>query len=756
MVLRNLIIISLISLPFILQGQSDTQADRNGTVLIERLKGDIKFDGIPDDETWGSIIPMDLIMYSPVFGKESTEKSDIRLGFDDKYLYAGAWINYRDAGMIRSASFKRDYMGMGGDWFIIILDTYNDKKNAVMFATTPDGLRFDAGIQRDAVVSQPDEMPMNLNWNTFWDVLTKRDSKGWSTEMRVPLSSLRFHEVNGEVKMGIIIQRWIPASNETDIFPAIPPNWGDVSTIKPSQAQEVVFHGLKSGRPIYIVPYGLTGYESKNELNDKETDYLHSNKPAFEPGLDVKFGLSANMIMDLTANTDFAQVEADDQQINLTRYSLYFPEKRMFFLERADVFDFAMSDNNNLFYSRRIGLSEDGDPVRIYGGARLTGRIKKWDVGILDMQTAPLHTTNSAGLTEDILPSENFGVMRFRRQAINENSYVGAMTTSRIGADGSYNIGYGLDGIFHVFGDDYLDIKWSQTFEDSIPVSSVMDPSRLMAKWERRSRIGLGYDLEYSQSGKHYNPGIGFEMIDDYAVVETGLRYGWLSPEKSKLYTHSPMIRMKYMTYIDDRSLMSFSSFNGWSFRTKNQWQAEMNLIYSVEILRDSLELKEDEVYIPPDKYQYLSFMGFVVTPMSKPFFIMTMTETGQFYDGTRLSLHLEPTWNVSSHLELGGTYNFDRVNFSKRNLKMVNHIIGLKALYMLNTRLSANAFIQYNTAVNEIITNFRIRYNPKEGNDLYLVFNEGRNTNLIREVPNLPVYNSRAVMIKYTYTFNL
>jgi hypothetical protein len=647
-------------------------------------------------------------------------------------------------------------MGMGSDWFIIILDTYNDKKNAVMFATTPDGLRFDAGIQRDAVVSQPDEMPMNLNWNTFWDVLTKRDSKGWSTEMRIPLSSLRFQEVNGEVKMGLIIQRWIPSENETDIYPAIPPNWGETSTIKPSQAQEVIFREIKSDKPFYIAPYGLAGYESKNELNSDETDYLKSDKPVLEAGLDVKIGISQTMIMDLTVNTDFAQIEADNQQINLTRFSLYFPEKRTFFLERADVFDFSMGGNNNLFYSRRIGLSEDGDPVRILGGARLTGRLNKWDVGFLDMQTDALWKKNPEGMHDKILPSENFGVMRFRRQVINDESYLGAMATSRLGADGSYNLAYGLEGIFHVFGDDYMDVRWSQSYEDSTVNNSLEDPSRFSANWERRSKKGLGYNLGYSQSGIHYNPGIGFERIDDYSAMRGEMRYGWLPGEKSKLYSHSPFVRLMYLTYIDDRSLMSLTGFTGWSFQTKNQWQGEMNLVYSAEILRDSLELKEDEVYVVPAKYQYLSFRGTLVTPMSKPFFVMSMTETGQFYDGTRISLRLEPTWNISRHFEFGGTYNFDHVNFSKRNVKMTNHIVGCKALYMLNTKFSVNAFIQYNTAVNEIITNFRIRYNPKEGNDLYLVFNEGRNTNLTREIPNLPVYSSRAVMVKYTYTFNL
>ncbi|MCK7477948.1 MAG: hypothetical protein M0C28_11340 [Candidatus Moduliflexus flocculans] len=150
---------------------------------------------------------------------------------------------YEDPAMVRSASFKRDFMGMGGDWFGIILDTYNDKENGLAFMTSPDALRFDASDQKDAFINFPDQMPLNINWNTFWDVLTRKDSTGWNVEIRIPLSSIRFQERNGEVRMGIIIQRWIPSRNEFDVYPAIPPNWGQVSAMKPSQAREVVFKG---------------------------------------------------------------------------------------------------------------------------------------------------------------------------------------------------------------------------------------------------------------------------------------------------------------------------------------------------------------------------------------------------------------------------------------------------------------------------------------------------------------------------------
>ena len=462
--------------------------------------------------------------------------------------------------------------------------------------------------------------------------------------------------------------------------------------------------------------------------------------------------------MDITANTDFAQVEADDQQINLTRFSLFFPEKRMFFLEQASIFDFSLGGNSKLFYSRRIGLYDQGDepePVRIYGGARITGRIKNWEVGFLDIQTAPLYGKNSTSTQENLLPSENFGVLRFRRQVFNENSYVGTMVTSRLGADGSYNLAYGMDGIFRVFGEDYVDVRWSQTFENDVKNNSIKEPTLLNVRWERRSTNGLGYHLGYTQSGKHFNPGIGFEMMQDYTTLGGSLRYGWISPEASELYSHSAEVRFMYRNYIDDGSLMSFTILPGWEFMTKNQWQIMLNFVYSTDNLKDSLWISDD-VSVKPGKYNFSSFRGTVITPQSQPFFLMLMTEMGQFYDGNRISFRLQPTWNISKHLELGATYNFDHVAISERDLAMTNHIIGIKALYMINTRLSFNAFIQYNTAVDDIITNLRLRYNPREGNDLYIVFNEGRNSDLNREIPNLPVYNSRAVMLKYTYTFNL
>lgn len=738
-----------------LMSQTSSDSVPGSAMVISELKHPVTFDGIPDEEAWKDIAPINLIMFSPVFGREPSELSEVRIGYNTDYLFVAAKLHYNDPTMIRSASLKRDYMGMGGDWFGIILDTFNDKENGLAFFTSPDGLRFDANIQRDAVVYLPDQKPMNINWNAFWDVMTRQYDGGWSAELRIPISSLRFQVVNGEVKMGLIIQRWIPIKNEMDVFPSIPPNWGQVSTMKPSQAKEITLKGLVPDKPLYISPYLLGGYSASNDLNEEGIRYVNSARPVIEAGLDIKYGISKSLVLDLTANTDFAQVEDDDQQINLTRFSLYFPEKRMFFLERSSIFDFSLDGNSNLFYSRRIGLSDDGDPIRIYGGLRITGRVNNWDVGLIDMQTAPLWKKRSTGSKYMLLQSENFGAVRFRRQVINDNSYVGAMVTSRLGADGSYNVAYGADGIFRLFGEDYINFRMAQTFEDSIRNKSINDPTLLMVSWERRSQKGLGYDISYTRSGLHFNPGVGFEMLNDYTSLFGMIRYGWISSEKSKLYSHFPRVMIMYNNYIDDGSLMTLMGIAGWTFQTKNQWQVSLNGVMNSEVLRDSLEILEDKVYVPPDKYRYLNFRGTAVTPATKSFFVMMQSQIGQYYDGNRVSVMLQPTWNLSRHIEFACTYNFDYVSFSRRSVSMTNHIIGLKALYMPNTRISISSFVQYNTAVDEIISNIRFRYNPREGNDFYIVLNEGRNTHLTREIPNLPVYSRRAVMFKYTYTFN-
>ncbi len=718
--------------------------DSSVVVIIPRLTDSVTFDGKPFEEAWNSVSPFQMITHSPVFGKPVTERTEIMVAHDDRFLWVGARLFDRDPSKIQMTSKKRDDMTGQSDFFAIVLDTYDDNENAVMFMTNPSGLRTDMTINHDAEgdMSSPASMPMNSSWNTFWDVLTEINDQGWFVEMRIPLSSLRFQDVDGKVTMGLIVWRWIPHLNEFDTYPPIPQNW-QMSFMKPSQAQNVIFEDIKSSKPLYITPYVLGGFGQEHVLNDQETDWIRKDDREINAGLDVKYSLTSNMTIDLTLNTDFAQVEADDQMINLTRFSLFFPEKRQFFLERASIFDFNTGLSNTLFYSRRIGLNED-EVIPIIGGARLIGRQGPWDIGVMDMQT-----TKSDGL-----PSENFGVFRLKRKTFNQYSYLGNIITSRTGMDGSYNIVYGFDGIIRVTGDEYLKLIWAQSFESGQTNNPfALNRSRYLINWERRNTIGFSYDLFVAGYGPEFNPGIGFESREDYTHAGGILHWGWMAPEESIVLKQNIHFRSLSFFNVSHNELESLTLMPGYSIELKNMSQGMLYFGYNYENVFDSIEIS-DNTDVPVGEYKFWSMEGMFMTPMSRPLMTSLMIQAGTFYDGRRVSVGLQPVWGISSSFQLSGFYEFNRVDFSARNQKFLAHIIRLKALYMFSTKFSVSAFVQYNSDENNIISNFRLRYNPREGNDFYIVYNEGTNTYLDREIPILPRMSDRTLLLKYTYTF--
>ena len=728
-------------------------------IVIKKIEENIVFDGLPFEDIWNEVEPFPVVMFQPNYGQEPTEKTEIRLCYNDQYLFVSGRLCHKDPSKIRYSTKKRDDFGGNSDSFGIILDTFDDNENALLFATTPVGLRSDFMIFNDAV-GRMNNMPFNVSWNTFWDVETVINKEGWFVEIRIPISSLRFQDIDGVTTMGLIVWRSIPHKNETIIFPAIHPKYGIWATMKPSQAQKIVFNSIKPEKPVYIAPYALSGISEVYELNEKEAVYIKDNTPTLEGGLDVKYGLTSNLTLDITLNTDFAQVEVDDERVNLTRFSLFFPEKRLFFQERSSNFSFNLGGPSNLFYSRSIGIYDE-KPVRIYGGARIVGRAGKWDIGLLDMQTAPVWERDSIDQRQKVLPSENFGVLRIRRQVINPFSYVGGILTSRMGTNGSYNYAYGLDGIFRLFGDDYLDIKWAQSFEtDSLNDPISLKPTHFGLNWERRTEVDLGYDFSFSWSGEHFNPGMGFQMRENYYMGRGQIQWGWLPGENSKLYSHKIFFSGMRFNNVEDRALESASIGPGWSFQTKNSSIGNFRINYNIEDVKEEFTFPDEadtiDAEIPMGRYNYWDFRGLFITPMTKSFYTIGMFDVGQFYDGTRFSITLRPTWNISSSIELSGMYQFNRLDFKTRDQEYTSHIGRFKLMYMFSTKLSASTFIQYNSEVDAIITNFRFRYNPREGNDFYLVFNEGRNTRLDREMPNLPQISDRTILLKYTYTFNL
>ena len=704
-------------------------------INITRLNGPITLDGIVDENTWQSIVPFEMTSHWPEFGNSPSDHTEIRLAYDDNYIYVSG-IMHAAPENILAASFKRDLHTLGTDYLTIVLDTFNDNENALLFATTPTGNRNDLAISDDVG-------SVDVSWDTFWDVESVQDENGWSAEMRIPFSSLGFQSVNNEVVMGLIVYRYTAKKNEMVLFPAVEPNWGFWSFAKPSQMQKVRFQGIKSDNPIYLTPYLLAGNRQENILNDVETAYTPESEITKNIGLDLKYNVTDNLTLDFSLNTDFAQVEADDQQINLTRFLLFLPEKRRFFLERASIFDFSFGDFNRLFYTRRIGLNE-GEQVDIIAGGRLVGRVNNWDVGVLNVQTAG----------EGDLAAENFGVMRLRKQVINAYSYLGGMATSRIDAHGNANVAYGMDGVFRVYDNDYLSFNLAQTYTDTLSGGfNFVDASRVRLFWERRSYTDFAYKFAYERAGEDYFPANGFELREDFSRYFNELSYGWSFKGHPFFQRHRLALKTDVYERHSDGVLETVDISPEWrgALTSGAFFGLTVNAVH--EHLIQSYDLSDD-VEILRGEYTYTQFLADYSTPGGGELSADFTTSYGSFFDGRRFSVGIAPKWIASKYLELSGWYEFNQLDFPDRNQALTSHLARLRCLATLNTTFSLSALVQYNSAANLSLANVRFRYNPREGNDLYIVYNEQFNSDRQREIPVLPVSRNRAIVAKYTYTF--
>ena len=717
-------------------------------ISIDRLAGPIELDGLIDEAAWAAIEPLPMIMFAPTWGGEMTQRTEVRLAYDDRYVYMSGRMYDDDPSGIRLNTFYRDQYS-GDDLLSILIDSYNDYETAVWFVTNPSGARSDRTMSNDGEFSGGGGAgggAMNSDWNAHWDVATHRNDEGWFAEFRIPFSTLGFQTRGDEVTMGVIIYRFIARSNERQLFPAISQEWGGFSFAKPSQAQRVTLRGVHPSKPVYVTPYalgGVTRVPTLLEPPDVPSSAWQTDSDATrELGVDLKYSPTSNLSVDLTVNTDFAQVEADDQQINLTRFPLFFPEKRQFFQERASTFSFSTGGfSDRLFFSRRIGLRE-GELVRIYGGARFVGRAGGMDFGLLSMQTAP-----EAGRS-----GENMGVLRLNQQVFNPYSSVGGMVTTRIGADGEDNVAYGVDADVRVFGDEYLTVKWAQTFDEALEEGGALDAGLIRARWQRRRDQGFSYSGEYGRVGPDYLPRLGFQLRDDFSFFGGSLQYQWFPTAASPFRSISLSGNTEhYYRNADDRA--ESRSIRP-SFRL--EWRDGSSLNLSVE---SSFESVRDEftiaaLPIEPGEYWYHAASARWEMSRNGLFRGSFQASAGSFYDGTRLSAGWSPTWNVSRHLEIGGGYDINRITFTDRDLTTTTHLVQLKLQVALDTHVSLNTLAQYNSLADQTSINARFRYHFREGTDLWIVYNEGFNFDRDNGLdPRLPVSAGRAIMVKYSHT---
>ncbi len=704
-------------------------------------KIELRLDGVIDDDIWAQSTPItNWYRLKPDEGAAPSQKTIMRLAYDRDAVYLAAEVFENNADAVLTRSLERDSYSNDQDGVCILLDAYNDNRTAVGFIVTPAGVRTDVTVANDAEGGRG----YDEEWDAFWDAAVAKNDDGWSAEIRIPFTSLRFVTRNNSVEMGLILWRYYARNSEYNVFPEIPNTW-QASAFKPSQALDIRFEGVRSRNPIYLKPYTLGGINQINLPNLDTTAYSFNRDWKRDVGFDLKYNLTSNITLDITANTDFAQVEVDDQQINTTRFSLFFPEKRDFFQERANLFVFRFPGGpHRLFQSRRIGIV-DGKQTPILGGVRLTGRAGKWEVGAIEMQTG------ETVIEGDKFASENFGVLRVRREAFESGSFIGGMATTRTDFDGNHNVALALDSDVRFVGSQYIRVLLAQTLQDSVDAGRSKYGAIVL---QRRLRKGYSYGFSLSHFGPDFNPAVGF--LPRRGINRIGMRnqYTWFPISQSKVHSHNITHRGSSVWGNDvSKNLETFDHSLMWSTTFKSGARAGGGVGYRYEYLAESFSF--GEILIEQGDYNFVMGRASLDSPSGGALQYRVEASVGGYWSGKRYNFEASPSMTFSENISLGLEYEFNRIEVD--DVKFQAHLTRARLISAFSKALSINAFVQLNSEDQALGANVRLRYNPREGNDFYLVYNSSFNLETDPLDPRharLPTTQTRTFLLKYAYTF--
>jgi hypothetical protein len=650
-------------------------------------------DGLVNEDEWRAAAPLPLVNLYPSFEAPLTERTEIRIGSDSSYFYASirAWDTEPDR--IRATTLYRDRWQTDEE-FVVILDTFADGQNAAMFLVTPAGVRVDNQLTNDAEPGRGEWM--NRDWNVPWDAAAVRLPDGWSAEMRVPFSSLRFTVVDGLTQMKVKSYRYLPRKGENQIYPATRPDAGTSPHFKPSLGQPMAFRNLRPATPVYVQPYIAATTAARGQ-----------DAGAFDIGVDVKLSPTRSTTLDLTVNTDFAQVEVDSLQLNLTRIPLFFPERRPFFLERAGLFSVGRGSNDTLFHSRRVGLGDDGAPRPIRGGARLVGRAGGWDVGILNVQT---------GSPDPGGAGNNAGVVRLQR--LSSSGHAIGFTTTTLAGNGSNSLAGAVDASFAV-GRQRLSTVWATSSGAGTP----LERSRGSVRWQRGAQQGLAFIGEYRFTGEAFRPTLGFVRVTDSHEVEIRLRQSWRPPASTRVRSHGWTMDNSARWRRGDATLEEARTSVGWAAETIGGVFGRAALIAAEEDVPVAFSIAGVRT-VAPGRYRTAAGQLLLSTPSTSAFQLTAEGTAGGFYGGRRFNWRLSPTWKPSAHF--GAWAIVDRTRLSglaqpSRSITLTS--VGVNAA--LNTQLFLDLLAQ-RAPGRPAIGQARFRWNPSEGHDLWAVLERG------------------------------
>ena len=706
---------------------------KNSVMTATRIDGEIELDGILDEEEWELATPYgDFVQKIPDIGAPATEQTEIRILYNNDTLYIGAhlWDSAGKEGIVVT-DITKDYMTRNSDGLQVMLDTYDDDRNGFIFGSNPAEGRWDMQIGNNS---------SNSNWDGIWYNRATIDDRGWHLEMAIPFKTLRFTS-NRIQQWGINFERRVRRKNEESYWAPMPPphRLGKISMA----GTLVGLEDIKQSTNMYIKPYVSTPVV-KREFDDWDF------KP--EAGIEVfKWAVTSQLTFDATINTDFSQVEVDEVRTNLTRFSLFFPEKRDFFLENRSVFDWGPATDRRRapavlpFFSRRIGLS-DGEIVPILGGARLTGRAGKYTVGLMSMQTADFWTAadldDNGNVEEEseFLPTTNFTVVRMKRDIFSK-SEIGGIIVNKDTEGPEFNRTYGVDSSFNFF--TYLDINAYALKTESENNTDEDYAGSLSATW-RDEFWELG--ASHMRIGEEFNPEVGF--VPRTGMNRTNGKFGITQRPRGRIpwvREFGPEVSLEYITNNDNkletRNLESdfTTMFNdGGFFRISYDRQFER--------LDEDFEIR-DGINIPIGDYEWDQFSVFYRSDSSRMLSFNGSYTTGGFWGGDRNQyrggVQFQPNYKFTTELNM--TRNV--VDLPAGDFTV--DLVGINANYSFSKRMFLNALVQYNSEDNEMVSNIRYNFMYKPLSDLFIVYNERRDmdTNEVKD---------RAITLKFTYVLPL
>ncbi|THV57202.1 hydrolase [Flagellimonas alvinocaridis] len=714
--------------------QTPSQNINKPSYFATELAEDPKVDGeIINDPIWQNIPAItDLVQIKPNYGEAVSERTEVRVAYSNSTFYVAVVCYDKNANRIVVSDSRRDADLNDEDSFLFIIDTYHDRQNGFLFGTNAQGMEYDAQIdnegkgnfnanrQQGGVIGGT-----NLNWDATWKVKSQLGDYGWSAEFAIPFRSLRF--APGKDKTwGLNFQRNISKNTETAYWTSLPLGF-DMKRL--SLAGNLSGLNLKNPGNLKLIPYVLGQYVNDKSVSPSETD------TNFDAGADIKYSVTPSLTLDLTYNTDFAQVEVDDQQVNLDRFNLFFPEKRAFFLENAGQFGVGSPGEVDLFFSRRIGIGDDGSLVPIIGGARLSGKVGQTNIGFLSMFTDDV--------VEADIEKNNFTVARVNHNFGGSRSSLGGIFVNRAGLgemEDDYNRVYAMDG------------KWGIGNKATINGFVAKSTTPGIEKGDHAFKIlgnyewsGWNINAGYTEVGEGFNPEVGFLQRTAFRKPEFLVFKAHRFKNAGKMLEIRPHVSYRGYWNFDDQLITSFLHVdNHWVF--KSGFEIHTGINFTTERVLEDFTISD--VTVPVGNYENEELQLVITTNPNNALSFDTRTIIGGYFNGHQITNSGTAKYRVGDKFNSSLTFSHSDIQLDTGDLTAL--VGGLRLSYSFTPRIFFQSLIQRNNVSNITSVNARFGWLQNANTGLFVVFNVVKDDDLIDAVDN------QTLTIKYTHRFDL